>query len=266
MNQARQRWPRSKDLITDPWFYAAAVPAVLLFGISKGGFGGGLGTLAVPLLALVISPVQAAGILLPLLCAMDVFSVWQYRGRWVRPELAVMIPASLVGIAIGTLLFGYMSASTVKLVVGAVATTFTVHYAFRRYAGAAAAPADFPRRAGMLGGAVGGFTSFVAHAGGPPVNMYLLRRSLDRTQFVATTVMLFAVINYVKLVPYAWLGQLSSGNLATSLVLLPLAPAGVLIGVYLHDRVSDRLFFGVVYVLLFFVGIKLMYDGLAAGL
>ena len=250
-------------MISEPLFYVAAIPAVLLFGISKGGFGGGLGMLAVPLMALVVSPVQAAGILLPLLCAMDIVSVWQYRGRWVRSELAIMVPASLIGIGIGTLLFSYMSVAVVKLVVGTVAVVFTLHYAYNRYFRSTEASGYFSRAAGVLGGAVGGFTSFIAHAGGPPVNMYLLRRPLDRTQFVATTVFLFAVINYVKLVPYAWLGQLSSGNLLTSLVLLPLAPAGVMIGVWLHARVSDRLFFGVVYVLLFFVGLKLIADGIA---
>ncbi|MDJ0941290.1 MAG: sulfite exporter TauE/SafE family protein [Woeseiaceae bacterium] len=248
-------------MITDPWFYAAAIPAVLLFGISKGGFGGGLGMLAVPLMALVISPVQAAGILLPLLCIMDIVSVWKFRGKWIRPELVVLVPASLLGIGIGTLLFEFMSADAVRLVVGVVAVSFTIYYWLARDGGSASAR-TFPRSVGVAGGAVAGFTSFVAHAGGPPVNMYLLRRSLDRTEFVATTVFFFAVVNYVKLVPYAWLGQLSAGNLATSLVLAPLAPIGVLIGVYLHSRVSDRLFFGIVYVLLFLVGLRLIYDGL----
>ncbi len=248
-------------MITDPWFYAAAIPAVLLFGISKGGFGGGLGMLAVPLMALVISPVQAAGILLPLLCIMDIVSLWKFRGKWIRPELVVLVPASLLGIGIGTLLFEFMSADAVRLVVGVVAVSFTVYYWLVRDGGSASAR-TFPRSVGIAGGAVAGFTSFVAHAGGPPVNMYLLRRSLDRTEFVATTVFFFAVVNYVKLVPYAWLGQLSAGNLATSLVLAPLAPVGVLIGVYLHSRVSDRLFFGIVYVLLFLVGLRLIYDGL----
>ena len=249
-------------MITDPWFYFVAIPAVLVFGISKGGFGGGLGVLAVPAMALVVSPVQAAGILLRLRCVMDIVGIWQYRGRWVRSELTILVPASLVGIAAGTLLFGYMSVATVKLVVGLVAVVFTLHYAFHRFARRSTALSDLPPAAGIAGGALGGFTSFVAHAGGPPVKMYLLRRSLDRTSFVATTVLLFAIINYVKLVPYAWLGQLSAGNLMTSLVLLPFAPAGVLLGVWLHKRVSDRLFFGVVYVLLFLVGARLIADGL----
>ena len=93
-------------MITDPWFYVVAVPAVLLFGISKGGFGGGLGVVAVPLMALVISPVQAAAILLPILCLMDLVSAWAYRGKWDWYELRIMVPASLIGIAAGTLLFG----------------------------------------------------------------------------------------------------------------------------------------------------------------
>ena len=251
-------------MITDPWFYAAAIPAVLLFGISKGGFGGGLGTLAVPLMALVIAPVQAAAILLPVLCLMDIVSLWKYRGKWIWAELRVLLPPSLLGIAVGTYLFEYMSASVIRLIVGSVAVLFTVHYwVTTRSSGSTRLP-DFPRRLGILGGAAAGFTSFVAHAGGPPISMYLLRRPLNRTDFVATAVMFFAVVNYVKLLPYAWLGQLATGNLMTSLALSPLAPIGVLIGVYLHKRVSDKFFFGVVYLLLFVVGLRLIYDGVTA--
>jgi uncharacterized membrane protein YfcA len=115
---------------------------------------------------------------------------------------------------------------------------------------------------GVLGGGVGGFTSFVAHSGGPPVAMYLLRRPLDRTRFVATTTVFFAVVNYVKLLPYGWLGQLSNDNLLLSLILAPLAPIGVATGVWLHRRVSDRFFFAVAYVMLFVVGVKLIRDGI----
>ncbi len=249
-------------MIDDPWFYAAAIPAVLLFGISKGGFGGGLGTLAVPLMTLTVSPLQAAAILLPILCLMDLVSLWAYRNRWVWQELRVLLPASLLGIGIGTLLFEYMSANVIRLIVGSVAVSFTLHFWITRDRRRRVGLPDFPRSAGTVGGAVAGFTSFIAHAGGPPINMYLLRRPLNRTDFVATTVLFFAVVNYVKLVPYAWLGQLDADNLVTSAVLAPLAPIGVLIGVYLHKRVSDRLFFGVVYLLLFLVGVRLIYDGL----
>jgi uncharacterized membrane protein YfcA len=238
---------------------------VLLFGIAKGGFGGGLGVLAVPLMALVVSPLQAAAVLLPILCLMDLVGLWAYRGRWLWPELKILLPASMIGIAAGTLLFGFMSAATVRIIVGIVAIAFTLHYVYSARRATDAALPHFPPSVGIAAGAAGGFTSFIAHSGGPPISMYLLRRPLDRTDFVATTVLLFAAINYVKLAPYAWLGQLSGGNLLTSLVLAPLAPVGVYAGVWLHRRVSDRFFFQLMYVLLFVVGCKLLYDGIAAG-
>ena len=248
-------------LITDPWFYVAAVPAVLLFGIAKGGFGGGLGVAAVPLMALVVSPVQAAAILLPILCLMDLVALWRFRGKWIWPELRVLLPASLIGILIGTLLFEYMSPAIVRLIVGVVAITFTLHYWIQKRLADGAAQAFFPQRYGLIGGGVAGFTSFVAHSGGPPVSMYLLRRPLNRTDFVATTVVFFAVVNYVKLVPYTWLGQFDAENLYTSAALAVLAPIGVEIGAWLHHRVTDRFFFTVAYFMLFVVGVKLIYDG-----
>ena len=155
-------------MITDPWFYVAAVPAVLLFGISKGGFGGGLGVVAVPLMALVISPVQAAAILLPILCLMDLVSIGAYRGKWDWAELRLLIPASLIGIAAGTMLFGYMSPAVVKLIIGIVAISFTLYFYYATRRQSSVELPDAPRSAGVAAGAVGGFTSFVAHSGGPP--------------------------------------------------------------------------------------------------
>jgi hypothetical protein len=173
------------------------------------------------------------------------------------------LPASLLGILIGTLLFGYMSTSVVRLIVGVVAVSFTLHFWISRHRSGNKDLAMFPQSYGIIGGIVAGFTSFVAHSGGPPINMYLLRRPLNRTDFAATTVVFFAVANYVKLIPYAWLGQFDTDNLATSAALVILAPIGVLIGAWMHARVTDRLFFAFVYVLLFIVGLKLVYDGLA---
>ena len=247
-------------MISDPTFYAVAVPAVLLFGIAKGGFGGGLGAAAVPLMSLAMSPVQAAAILLPILCLMDLLTLWAYRGRGVWPELRTLLPASLIGIAIGTALWGYMSPQVVKLIIGIVAMLFTLHHWARKWL--ATHGRHVPRTAGWLGGSTAGYTSFIAHAGGPPITMYLLRRPLNRTDFIATTAVFFAVVNYAKLIPYGWLGQLSADNLVYSLILAPLAPIGVATGVWLHRRVSDRFFFTVAYLLLFAVGVKLVRDGL----
>ena len=248
-------------LISDPWFYAVAVPAVILFGISKGGFGGGLGVIAVPLMALAVSPVQAAAILLPILCLMDLFSLWAFRRKWLVSEIRILVPASLLGIGIGTLLFGYMSPALIRLMLGVVAITFTLHYWAQRYLARNEQQALLPPAAGVVAATIAGFTSFIAHAGRPPLNMYLLRRGLDRTMFAGTAVFFFTVVNYVKLLPYAWLGQFDASNLGTSLVLSPLAPIGIGIGFWLHQRITDRFFFLFVYGALFLVGIKLIADG-----
>ncbi len=248
-------------MITDPYFYLAAVPAVLLYGIAKGGFAGGFGIVAVPMMALVVSPVQAAAILLPILCVMDLVTLWAYRGKWVWSELKLLVPASLIGIAVGTMLFSQMSPAIIRLLLGTIAIVFTAHYWIQRIRAKSAPQENFGRGVGIVAAATSGFTSFIAHAGGPPLGMYLLRRGLNRTAFVATTAVFFTVANYVKLVPYTWLGQFDSSNLMTSLVLSPLAPIGIGTGVWLHNRVTDRVFFRIAYASLFFVGIKLMWDG-----
>jgi hypothetical protein len=251
-------------LITDPLFYLAAIPAALVYGVAKGGFAGGFGIVAVPLMALVVSPVQAAAILLPILCVMDLVALWVYRGQWVWSELRLIIPASLIGIATGTLMFGYMSANVIRLLLGTLAIGFTLHYWWQNRHNSSTDSKRFGRAIGIAAAAAAGFTSFIAHAGSPPMSMYLLRRGLNRTAFVGTTAVFFAIVNFVKLVPYGWLGQFDRSNLLTSLVLSPLAPLGIVTGKWLHDRVSDRFFFRFAYATLFVVGVKLMWDGLSS--
>ncbi len=248
-------------MIEDPWFYAVAVPAVLIAGISKGGFGGGVGLVAVPLMALVISPVQAAGIMLPILCLMDLFGVWAYRRRWDGRNLRILLPAALLGIGIGTATFRYLDGDVIRLMLGLLALAFVARHLMRRTAESAASgrPPD-PLRGGFWG-VVAGFTTFVAHAGGPPISIYLLPQRLDRTVFVATATVFYITVNYVKLVPYGWLGQLNATNLATAAALAPLVPLGMGLGLLLHRRVSEGLFYQVCYTLLAMTGVKLLYDG-----
>ncbi len=251
-------------MLSDPWFYAVAIPAVLITGISKSGFGGALGVVSVPIMALVISPVQAAAILLPILCLMDLMGLWAYRGKWALGELRLLLPAALLGIAVGTLLFGVVNVAVLRLVLGSMALVFAVHYWRQMQSPGRGRPPDVSRAFGVVSAAASGFTSFVAHAGGPPLHMYLLRRSLDKTTFIATTVAFFTIVNYVKLVPYAWLGQLAANNLKTSLVLAPLAPVGIALGIWLHKRVPDRQFFRIACLFLFALSLKLISDGLRA--
>jgi uncharacterized membrane protein YfcA len=233
---------------------------VLITGISKSGFGGGLGVLAVPLLALFVSPFQAAAIMLPILCAMDIINVWVYRKTWDRRNIRILLPASLVGVIAGALTFRYLSDAHIRIIVGAIALVFSMLFFFRRDGGERRGP-DVLR--GSFWGLIAGFVSFGVHAGAPPTNVYLLPQRLDKTVFVGTLVVLFAAINYFKLIPYALLGQLSAGNLLTGVVLAPLIPVGSWIGVKLHHRIPERPFYLVCYGLLTLMGAKLLYDGVA---
>lgn len=250
-------------MITDPWFYAAAIPAVVLTGISKGGFAGGFGTLSVPLMALTIGPAQAAGILLPILIAMDMVGLYAYRGIYDWPNVRALVPGAALGIGFGALTFGLISDNVIRLVLGIIAIAFAVYSLWPRTAALQAPIKGW--LSGPVWGGVAGFTSFVAHAGGPPFQIHMLPQRLDKTLFVGTSVIVFTLINLMKLPPYFMLGQLSGGNLATSAVLLPLAVVGVLLGVWLHKLVPERPFYFICYGLLLPVGAKLIYDGLFAG-
>lgn len=245
-------------------FYPVAILAILLAGISKGGFGAAAGGLAVPLMSIVIAPPEAAGIMLPILCAMDLFSVHAYRGRWSKEHLRILLPGSLIGIALGGIAFGLLSVNMIRLLVGLVAVVFTVNKWFglsdrltRQLSMRQHAPG---RVAGMICGLLSGFTSTLAHSGGPPFAVYIYSQKLDKTLIVATSAVFFFIGNYLKLVPYYFLGQLNTANLTTSLMFAPLAPLGVWLGVWLHNRVSEQAFFRVSYVLLFVSGVKLIYD------
>ncbi|MBF8269334.1 MAG: sulfite exporter TauE/SafE family protein [Gammaproteobacteria bacterium] len=249
--------------ISNPWFYAAAIPAVIISGISKGGFGGGLGILSVPIMALVISPVQAAAILLPVLCLMDLFGLWAYRNQWDTVNLWNLIPGSLAGIGVGTLLFRYLTPELIKLLLGAIAIIFTLDYWSRGLRSNQESARKPSILWGSIAGIMAGLTSFIANAGAPPVTMYLLPQRLHRTTYVATTVLLFTLVNYVKLIPYGWLGLLHIDNLATSLLLMPVAVVGMLSGIWLHKQVSETVFYRICYLFLFVVGLKLIYDAVA---
>jgi hypothetical protein len=249
-------------LIFDPLFYAVVIPAILLMGISKGGFGGGVGLIATPMVALVTTPTRAAAILLPILCAMDIVGVIAYRRSWDPVNMRILLPGSVLGILLGTATFRFLDESLIRLLLGALALGFVLRYWLAR------TPQQVPtapsRRAGSFWATVSGFTSFVAHAGGPPLSVYLLPQNMDKTLFVGTTVVYFTFVNYLKLVPYSLLGQFSGENLLTSLVLSPLAPLGMWLGIWLHRRIDEKLFYQAIYLMLAAVGVKLLYDGAGA--
>jgi hypothetical protein len=249
--------PENFPLITDPFFYAVTIPAVLLLGVSKSGFGAGFGSLAVPMMALAVSVPQAAAILMPVLLLMDVLGMAAFRKDFDLKLLKFLIPCGLVGIVVGALLFKLLDARLVAGIVG----VFTLLFLAQRllFPPRADSPPP-PRWLGAILTAMSGFTSFIAHAGGPPVNAYLIPMRLSPIRFTATMAFFFFVINLAKWLPYAWLGLLDWRNFATSLVLLPLAPMGVWAGVRLARRISQVLFYRFLYVGMLLTGVKLVSD------
>lgn len=252
------------ELFSDPAFVTVAVIAVMITGISKGGFGG-MALLAVPVMSLVISPIQAAGIMLPIMIPMDVMSVWMYRRSWDRRNLSVLIPAATIGITVGGLTARWVNDDIVRLLVGMIAIVFITHrwLGMRRGRRAPAAERKLPSRAlGVFWGACSGFTSFLAHAGSPPYQVYVLPQRLPKEIYAGTSVIFFATANAIKLIPYALLGQFSPGNLSVSAILLPLVPIGVLTGRWLNRRLRENVFYAIVMTAIFVVGVRLIWDGL----
>lgn len=247
-------------MISDWSFYAAAVPAVVLLGLGKGGFSG-VGLLSMPLMALVVSPVQAAAIMQPILMVQDVVSLWAFRRRWSRRNLAVLLPGAVIGIGLGYGLAAYVSDAAVALAVGLISIAFAVRRLIveRRPETLVATRADAAR--GWFWGGVCGFTSMVAHAGGPPFQIYVMPQKLPAEVFIGTGAVFFALVNWLKVPPYLLLGQFSAQNLATSAALAPVAVAATLAGVWLVRKVSGERLYTLIYALLVVVGGRLVWDG-----
>ncbi len=247
-------------LITDPGFYAVAVPAVLLLGLSKSGFGAGFGSLAVPMMALSVTVPQAAAILMPVLFCMDLMALGAFRKDFDFKFLRFLIPYGLLGIFIGALLFKWLDARTVAGLVGGFTLLFLAQRLLFPPRPDSQAP---PRWVGALLTMTSGFTSFVSHSGGPPISAYMIPMRLSPVKFSATMAFFFFTINLSKWAPYAWLGLLDLRNMATSLVLLPLVPIGVGTGVRLARRVSPVYFYRFIYIGMFLTGVKLLWDAFA---
>ncbi len=228
-------------MITDPAFYAAAIPAVVLVGISKSGFGAGIGALATPLMALSIPVPQAAAIMLPLLVVIDFIGIRALWAQRDRDLLRLLLPAGLAGIT-----------GAITLLFLAIRTLFPPR---------ADAPPP-PRWLGFLLGTTSGFTSFVAHAGGPPIGFYLLPQKLPPITFAATTAVFFTAVNMSKWLPYWWLGLLDLSNFGTSLALVPFAPVGVWLGLKVVRRISQAWFYRIFSAGMLLTGVKLLWDGL----
>lgn len=252
------------DIGVSGWIIAAL--CVLITGISKAGLGGALGGLAVPVMSIWLAPRDAVAVVLPILIATDFVGIRAWRGKADWSDLRSMLPGALFGIGAGTLAFGLMSDALVRVTVGLITVGFAVDRIFRGKMAVRAMPGVSSSWFGVLCGAASGFTSTLAHAGGPPVMVYLLSRRLPRETFVATSVYFFTVINLAKLPFYLGLGIFSRDSLLMSALLVPLVPLGVWIGLRTLAWIPERLFFAIATAALGFSGAKLLWDGMSAGL
>jgi len=241
-------------------FWFCAVPAVLFIGLAKGGFGAGAVILATPLLTLAIPVTHAVGLLLPLLIMTDMIALMHYRRHFDSRSIKMLVPSACLGVTAGALFFGYFSGSmnALRFIIGVVSLSFVLFQVLRTLILGAMAKHRPTVLEGILMGATAGFTSTMAHAGGPPVLMYLLPQKLEKSVFVGSMAIFFASVNLAKLLPYHILGLLYVGDTKTILTLAPLTFMGVRLGVYLNKRFSDIWFNRIIYSVLFITGIQLI--------
>jgi len=247
-------------LIHSPEFLIAAGVAITLLGLGKGGFSG-VGAIATPLVALVVGPVQAAAIILPILLAQDVVGVWAFRRVWDRRILALMIPSAAVGIAIAWYFAAHLPEAAMELMLGLISVVFAARSLWLQRGGSMPEASNPPKWLGALMGVASGVTSQVAHAGQPPFQIYVLPQRLPRDSLLGTTAIFFASVNWIKVPAYIALGQFTRAQLLTSAALLPLAIGSTFAGVWLARRVDADRFYTLIYVMMAVVGLRLIYAG-----
>lgn len=248
--------------VLDLTFFLFAIPAVIFAGVSKGGFGSGAAFAATPLLALILEPGAAVGLMLPLLMLMDVTALKPYWKKWDAPSAWALVLGSIPGVILGALVYRAVNPDVFRILIGLVALGFVAFQGAVKFQLFRPSGRPMSRTGGRIAGAVAGLTSFISHAGGPPAAVFLLSRGLDKTTYQATTVITFWAINIFKFVPYAFLGIFTWQTAKADLFLIPFAVFGVWLGVWAHRMFSDRAYFALTYVLLTVTGIKLIFDAL----
>jgi uncharacterized protein len=244
-------------MIFDGFFWLASL-AALLVGLAKGGLPT-IGMVAVPVLSLVMSPVKAAVMLLPIYVISDMVSVWLYRKHFSLPNLKILVPASILGVFIGWLTASMTSDTAVKLLIGVIGIAFCLNIWLRR---TPQAIQGVDLKKGVFWGVITGFTSFICHAGAPPFQMYVLPQRLPKVEFAGTATMLFTIVNLAKVLPYQQLNPYTSADLIQAMWLIPSALIGTFAGAYLTRRIADIWFFRFVQFGLFAISVKLIVDAL----
>ncbi len=247
-------------LLGDPLTLAITMLAVILVGLAKGGFAG-LGALATPLLALVLPPATAAALLLPILIVQDAISVWNFRREWDRWIVAWMLPGALLGIALGWFFAANVDERALMSALGAITFSFGTWRLWQGRGGRTIATRRAPGWSGSLFGVATGFTSQIAHAGGPPFQMWVTPRRLPHQVFVGTSSLTFAAINWMKVPSYAALGSFNWTVLQAAALLAPLAIGTTLAGVWLVRRMDPARFYSLIYLLMIALGLRLIWQG-----
>ena len=243
-------------MVLDSYFFLAGL-AALLVGLSKGGLSS-MGMLAVPLLSLVISPLKAAVLLLPIFVVSDMVGIWLYRKSFDKRNLQILIPAGIFGIFIGWLTAALVSDAAVKLLIGLIGLSFCLNMWLRK--NQVSEPQSPHPWKGRFWGALSGFTSFISHSGAPPYQVYMLPQQLPKVTFAGTTTLFFAVVNAVKIIPYQHLRPYAYEDMLSAAAMIPFALLGTFLGAYLTKRIADVWFFRFIQAGLFVLSLKLTVD------
>jgi len=249
------------ELLADPVTLMLAALAVAVLGLAKGGFAG-LGALATPLMALALPPVTAAAILLPVLLVQDVVSVWSYRKSWSGWIIGWMLPGALLGVVLASVFAASVPEAGVLAALGLITLLFGLYRLWAERGGRIIAASNSPGWVGTLFGMACGFTSQIAHAGGPPFQMWVTPRKLPHAVFVGTSSITFAAINWMKVPSYMALGSFNREVLTAAALLMPLAIAATFAGVWLVRRLDSARFYTLVYLLMIALGTRLVWQGL----
>ena len=247
----------------NPEFILIAAFATVFAGISKGGFGSGAAFASAAILATIIEPGSAIGIMLPLLILMDLGSLKPYWKKWSSRESWILVVGSIPGVILGAVLYSNVSADFFRFLIGIICLAFVLWQALQKWNIIQKPIRPFSDFYGFVLGCFAGFTSFISHAGGPPAAIYLLSKKSTKTEYQATTVIVFWAVNLAKAVPYTFLGLFTLETLFIDLILSPFALLGVWIGVKAHYMISERLFFSFTYILLTITGARLIWVALA---
>ena len=242
-----------------------AALGVLFIGLAKAGFGGALGMLTTPICIVAFGahgkgPAFALGVILPLLCAGDLFALYHYWGKWERSSLKVLLPGVVVGVAVGAMLIDRFTPRQLNFCIGIIAIAFVVFQGARKKFDVLAGRLHPTATTGLPFGVAAGVTSTFAHGAGPVVSIFLMAQHLPKEIFMGTQVLVFTWVNWIKLPFFAGTGIITRETVVTGLWFLPVIPLGIWLGLWMNRKMSEAMFLKVAYAVLFLSGIYLVFD------